>query len=150
MLLVAVVAVGLAIKTNRDRQEAATRETYDSQKELVARVIESFGKRLEKDGRKIEDRSRIVGGSGEWRATIAMLCQNRDGRWQACHVEVMGSVTNDSAGMPTWRRVLPLRISSRGSPLNQQFIAALIAALDEQGWAFTRDTNLHDSLLHIF
>lgn len=149
MILIAVVAVIMAMKTNRDRQVAATKKIYDAQKGVVAEVSDDFVNNLRKEGWKVRDKSQGVGGSGEWRITIALACQDRDGQWQACYVEVMGSVSEGSSGQPDWLNILPLRISSLGNRLNQAFIRELVIALDKQGWSLTRDTNLHDSPLRI-
>lgn len=139
LVLTAITAIVIAVKTYSARQIAKTKATYDAQKQIVDVVKATYIADLIRSGYRVADDSVRAGGSGEWRTYIALTATAPDGNQDVCYVEVMGFVAHDDSDKPTWMRVLPMRISHRGRKLNDGLLTRLLAALRERSWVYSVD-----------
>lgn len=138
-----VVAMCIAIVTYRNQIRARTIAVYNAQRQTVRHAIVEFVSSLDQSGARVINESSGSSGSGEWRQCAAITTIDAEGHQRACYVEIMGFVTHNTNGQPTWMGNLPMRVSHRGHELNDQFIALLTRKLERQKWQFEIDSTCH-------
>lgn len=121
----------------------ATIAVYDAQRDAVGAALADFVGRLKSEGWTVEDESSVKGGSGEWRYQVVVTATKPDVPPSICYVEVMGFVSHDEHDSPTWFANLPMRLSSRGNRLDEQFLALFIPRLDAKAWSYNEEKVVH-------
>ena len=137
-----VAAIAFAMLTYPSRQIEKTKALYDEQKRIVNLAITNYIESLAKAGYAVKNHSSGLGGSGEWRNYVVVVAASPGVGQRLCYVEVMGFVSHDANDRPTWMKVLPMRISHRGHPLNDGFIEVLVPMLEERRWAYKIDSRI--------
>ena len=137
-----VAAIAFALLTYPSRQIEKTRALYDEQKRVVDLARGKYVESLANNGYAVKDHSTRLGGSGEWRQHVVLVATSPNLNQQLCYFEVMGFVSHDTNDRPTWKQVLPMRISHQGHPLNAGFMEILVPMLEERRWAYRIDSRI--------
>ena len=135
-VLVTLIAIGCSWFAFCSRRRALVVRTYDAQKAAARHAVATFVRELESGGFVVTNDCTGVGGSGEWRHYVALTAVKEGREPLQCFVEVMGFVSHNTAGRPTWAANLPMTISRRGRQLDNRFVDTFTATLRDHGWEY--------------
>ena len=142
LLLTACTAIFFAAMAYNARVRAQTKATYDAQKDVIQNAVGSFCDKLTSEGWQVTNGSTRLGGSGEWRTVVDLTCTKLNCVPLNCRVNVMGFVSHDNNDRPTWRTILPMRITPRGKQLDDRFIEHVRPILEQRGWRYSIESGV--------